>query len=47
MITQEMCIEKRASTQKNNNRHKALTSKTLVTDFNLLPSFKKKKEEEN
>ena len=47
MITQEMCIKKRASTQKNKNRHKALISKTLVTDLNLLPSFKKKKEGEN
>ena len=47
MITQEMCIKKRASTQKNKNSHKAPTSKTLVTDLNLLPSFKKKKEGEN
>ena len=47
MITQEMCIKKRASTQKNKNSHKALTSKTLVTDLNMLPSFKKKKEGEN
>ena len=47
MITQEMCIEKRTSTQKNKKRHKAQTSKTLVTDLNLLPSFRKKKEGEN
>ena len=47
MITQVVRREKRASTQKNKNRHKALISKTLVTDLNLLPSFKKKKEGEN
>ena len=47
MITQVVRREKRASTQKNKYRHKAQTIKTLMTDFNLLPSLKEKKEGEN